>query len=152
MNIHSATALPATCARLLSRGIAVLLCTLALNVAHAANTSLISSPPAKSSAITLKQRLAYLRDLTAYSLAPVGSPLSNGYRAKLNTSSQLENEDLFKPLKKFTQAERIKQLMKQQMDFEIGPNTLFQCEFKRLQITDENREVGVRLGIHVDFR
>lgn len=139
-------------ARLLPRGMAAIICMLSLSVAHAASTTLIISNETTPPAPTLKDRLVYLRDLAVYSLAPMAGSTDNTPGAQ-NSVFQFDSEgELFRPLKKASYSDALKRVLKEQLSFQVGPNTQFQCQFKRYRTPDAQREIGVRLGVHVDFR
>lgn len=121
---------------------------------HSAHTSKSKSARPAIASISLKDRLAWLRDFTARNFLPAHNSLGNSETDWTDdTYLQFDGERrLFKPVVQDAYSDSLKKIIKQELGLQIGPNTQFQCDFQRFWTVDDRQEVSVKLGLHFGFR
>lgn len=140
---------------------ATVLCLLSIGFAqaseslkHSAHTSKARSAKPVIASISLKDRLAWLREFTARNFLPAHNSFgSTQVDWADNTHLQFDGgRQLFKPVSNDAYSDSLKKTIKQDLGLQIGPNTQFQCDFQRFWTVDDRQVVAVKLGLRFGFR
>lgn len=125
--------------------------------AHATNAPIAISnteePISLFTARGLNQRLEWLRDVTVDSFATgkVSVSIVESNRFNMSDAQFGSQRQLFQPIDQSAYINTLKRLLKQQLRFQVRDNFRFECELKRYRTPSEQREIGVKLGVHYDF-
>jgi hypothetical protein len=112
------------------------------------------APQPLFSFLGLKERLSRLRDFTVGAIAPLNGALDvNGWDSSATTVSQFDaRHQLFKPLGRELADDRVARLVNQRWGIEVRTNLLFQYDVTRYRTPGDGQQVGVKLGLHYEFR
>lgn len=98
------------------------------------------------SLVGLKERLFKLRDATLVAIAPLHSNADGS----ISYDQFDAQHQLFKPLVQNLHEQRM--IEKQPDGLQLRSNLLFQYELVRYQSFNPNAQLGVRVGLHYQFR